>query len=56
MRWGGAMNSFENSLDHKGKKFKEIHSQGVFGLSLDEFIVNLSFIPNHLKIDVDGCC
>ena len=51
---GGALNSFDNNLNHKGNKFKKIHSQGVFGISLDEFIENLSFMPNHLKLDVDG--
>ena len=54
MIWGGAMNSFDNSLNYQGKKYNPIHSQGVFGISLDEFINNLSSIPNHLKIDVDG--
>ena len=52
--WGGALNSFDNSLNYKGKEYSPIHSQGAFGIDLDSFIKNLSFAPNHLKIDVDG--
>lgn len=52
--WGGALNSFDNRMNQFEEKFNPIHSQGVFGITLDEFIDNLSFMPNHLKIDVDG--
>tara|TARA_B100000886_G_scaffold93274_1_gene61666 strand:- start:22867 stop:23691 length:825 start_codon:yes stop_codon:yes gene_type:complete len=52
--WGGALNSFDNELDFQSKKFKPEHVQGVFGTSLDLFIREISFNPNHLKIDVDG--
>lgn len=53
-RWGGALNSFDNTLNYKGEEFTPVHSQGVFGISLDSFIENLPAVPNHLKIDVDG--
>ncbi len=52
--WGGALNSFDNTLDFKGNKFTPVHSQGVFGVNLDSFIDSLPSVPNHLKIDVDG--
>lgn len=52
--WGGALNSFDNTLDYKGDEFTPIHSQGVFGIDLDSFIKTLPSLPNHLKIDVDG--
>lgn len=52
--WGGALNSFDNKLDQFGNKYLPIHSQGVFGLPLDLFIEKIGFMPNHLKIDVDG--
>lgn len=52
--WGGALNSFDNTLDWKGEEYKPVHSQGVFGTSLDQLKKSLPFMPNHLKIDVDG--
>ena len=52
--WGGALNSFDNNLDFKGAKFKPIHKQGLFGMTLDEFLKSINFIPSHIKIDVDG--
>ena len=53
-KWGGALNSFDNSLDYSGKRYKPVHSQGVFGVSLDSFLEQISFTPSHIKIDVDG--
>ena len=52
--WGGALNSFDNTLNFKGEEYTPIHYQGIFGISLDSFVDTLTFIPNHLKIDVDG--
>ena len=52
--WGGALNSFDNNLDHKGNVYKPIHSQGVFGTSLDSLTESIPFKPNHLKVYVDG--
>ena len=54
LEWGGALNSFDNVLDFQSKKFKPEHIQGVFGTSIDLFLREISFNPNHLKIDVDG--
>ena len=53
-KWGGAMNSFDNTLNYKGDDFIPVHSQGVFGINLDSFLDNLPLVPNHIKIDVDG--
>ena len=36
--WGGALNSFDNTLDYLGKNFTPIHSQGVYGMTLDLMI------------------
>lgn len=52
--WGGAMNSFDNDLDHEGNVYKPIHSHGVYGTSLDSLTESIPFMPNHLKVDVDG--
>ena len=54
MNGGGALNSFDNNLDHKGNVYKPIHSQGVFGTSLDSLTESIPFKPNHLKVYVDG--
>ncbi len=53
-QWGGAMNTFDNTLNYKGQEFMPVHSQGIFGINLDSFLENLPSVPNHLKIDVDG--
>ena len=52
--WGGALNSFDNCLDCNGETYKPVHSQGVFGISLDRFLEQIDFQPSHIKIDVDG--
>ena len=54
LEWGGAHNSFDNTMDYKGKEYNPIHFQGTYGICLDSFLDNVGFIPNHLKIDVDG--
>ena len=51
---GGALNSFDNSLDYKGNQFKPVHIQGVYGLPLDDFLYQINFSPSHIKLDVDG--
>ena len=52
--WGGALNSFDNNLNFKGDAYQPVHSQGVYGISLDEFLPQINFQPAHIKIDVDG--
>lgn len=54
IEWGGALNSFDNTLDFKGNKFAPIHKQGVYGLPLDSFLKLIKTFPSHIKIDVDG--
>ena len=39
---------------NQGNVYKPIHSQGVFGTSLDSLTESIPFMPNHLKVDVDG--
>lgn len=52
--WGGALNSFDNTLDFAGNSYKPVHSQGVYGIPLDSFLPQIKFKPAHIKIDVDG--
>lgn len=52
--WGGAMSSFDRELDWKGRKMNVQFTQGSAGISIDDFCNNTNFIPNHIKIDVDG--
>ena len=52
--WGGALNSFDNTLDFAGNSYKPVHSQGVYGIPLDSFLPQITFKPAHIKIDVDG--
>ena len=53
-KWGGALNSFDNTLDAWGNTYQPVHSQGVFGVPLDDFLPAINFSPSHIKIDVDG--
>ena len=48
-RWGGALNSFDNTLNYKGEEYTPVHSQGVYGCSLDSFLRN--FFKKLLKKD-----
>ena len=52
---GGALNSFGEARDYRGKKFTPSLNQAMVGFRIDDFIkqFNPSF-PNHIKIDVDG--
>ena len=52
--WGGALNSFDNTLDFAGNPYVPVHSQGVYGIPLDSFLPQIKFKPAHIKIDVDG--
>ena len=49
-----ALNSFDIELDFQSKKFKIEHIQGVFGSSVNLFLREISFNPNHSKIDLDS--
>ena len=52
--WLNALNSFENNMNYEGKLFDPVFKQGIFGISLDEFLNNIKYYPSHIKIDVDG--
>ncbi len=52
--WGGALNSFDNTLDFAGNSYNPVHIQGVYGIPLDVFLPQINFTPTHIKIDVDG--
>jgi len=52
--WGGSEQSFDNDLNTFQSKIVISHRQGVFGSPLDNFLSNIKFEPDHVKIDVDG--
>ena len=52
--WGGALNSFDNAIDLMGNTYLPEHTQGVLGITLDQFLPQINFKPAHIKIDVDG--
>ena len=52
--WGGALNSFDNCVDQFNQSYTPDHKQGVYGDSLDNFLIGIKKKINHLKIDVDG--
>lgn len=52
--WGAALSSFDNAIDYKGDRFQPLFSQGCVGLCMDDFLSQIDFSPNHIKIDVDG--
>ena len=54
IEWGGALNSFDNTLDPWGNNYKPVHAQGVYGTTLDDFLPSIKLCPTHIKIDVDG--
>lgn len=53
--FGSALSSFAEAIDHNGKPLKARFTQGMIGMSLDNFIKKFDPpFPNHIKIDVDG--
>ena len=42
---GGALNSFDNTLDPWGNNYKPVHAQGVYGTTLDDFLPRLNYVP-----------
>jgi FkbM family methyltransferase len=52
---GGALSSFAEAIDWKGKHFTASFKQAMIGFSIDDFIAQFRpLFPNHIKIDVDG--
>ena len=52
---GGALNSFGEPLDFRGKEFKSKMSYNLFGTTMNYLIENsILDIPDYIKIDVDG--
>ena len=48
------MSSFDRKLDWRGNTMNVKFTQGSPGISVDDFCNNTDFVPNHIKIDVDG--
>lgn len=53
-RWGGARSSFDRNVNWKGEELGEGFSQGSPGITVDDFTARTGFVPDHIKIDVDG--
>ncbi|MDH3240354.1 MAG: FkbM family methyltransferase [Alphaproteobacteria bacterium] len=53
-RWGGARSSFDRNVNWKGEVLGEGFSQGSPGITVDDFVAKTGFVPDHIKIDVDG--
>lgn len=53
-KWGGAASTFDRNVDWLGNKMNDIFQQGSPGISVDDFVEGSDFLPNHIKIDVDG--
>lgn len=51
---GGGQSSFDRNVDWKGDELHEGFSQGSPGITVDDFVAETGFAPNHIKIDVDG--
>ena len=51
--FGQAQNSFDENIGAFDEIYDFIHQQGVAGVTLD-YLTEQTFIPNHIKIDVDG--
>ena len=52
---GGALNSFGESWNFEGKKFKSNMNYQLIGTTINYLIKhNFLEIPDHIKIDVDG--
>lgn len=53
-RWGGSHSSFDRRVNWRGEEVSEGFAQGSPGITVDDFVAKTAFIPNHVKIDVDG--
>lgn len=52
---GGALSNFGESGGQWGDQFRPLHSLGMTGYALDDFVARFAPpFPNHLKVDVDG--
>ena len=53
--WGGALASFEHSIDQNGAPLKSLFEYLILGVSIDDAVEMLRIpCPDYLKIDVDG--
>lgn len=52
--WGDTASSFDRRLDWKGDEGYFSFRQGSPGISIDDFVGQSGFFPNHIKVDVDG--
>lgn len=52
--YGGALHSFDRKRDHFGEKMDPKRSQGIIGMTMDNFLDEINEEINHIKIDVDG--
>lgn len=54
MGWGNAMHSFDTDIIINNQKKESQFLQGSIGIRLDDFLEQIKFTPDYVKIDVDG--
>jgi FkbM family methyltransferase len=52
--WGTANSSFDRGFSSHGQEIAFMHQHGSLGISMDELVSSINYIPTHIKIDVDG--
>jgi FkbM family methyltransferase len=54
MDWGKSAHTFGRKVRYDGKKFDPVYRQGSFCCSGSQFLEEINFKPDYIKIDVDG--
>ena len=54
MGWGRSMHSFDTDIVINNQKTEPKFLQGSIGIRLDDFLEQIKFTPDYVKIDVDG--
>tara|TARA_B100001175_G_C19453428_1_gene612521 strand:+ start:397 stop:1254 length:858 start_codon:yes stop_codon:yes gene_type:complete len=54
MGWGRSMHSFHTDIIIDNKKKEPQFLQGSIGIRLDDFLDQIKFTPDYIKIDIDG--
>lgn len=54
LKFGGAHTTFDRNINDEGRSFDIKFKSGSYAVVLDDFLKKIKFIPNFIKIDVDG--
>mgnify|MGYP001426253990 CR=1 FL=1 len=54
LKFGGAHTTFDRNINDEGKSFNIKFKSGSYAVVIDNFLKKIKFIPNFIKIDVDG--